>query len=85
MTESMACDWRVSWTEDGETWHGRGFCMFETAQKFARDLVEKNDRNPAFSFYAARMMTVNRKSFIDAKSADAVELAPHLLGTAETF
>lgn len=85
MAEDMVYGWKVGWTTGDECWHGRGFCTFETAQKFARDLVEKNDRNPAFSFYAARMMTVNRKSFIDAKSAGAVELAPHLLGTAETF
>ncbi len=85
MGDYMCHSWRVLWTTDGEVWHERGFCTFYTAQKFARDLTEENGCNPAFSFYAERMMTVNSTSFLDAESAGEVELAPHLLGTAETF
>lgn len=81
----MAYSWKVSWTTDDKRWNEFGFHTFAGAQKFARGLVEKNDCNPAFSFYASRMMTVNRESFLNAKSAGAVELAPHMLGTAETF
>lgn len=78
-------DWRVSWTTDGDVWHDRWFYTFEEAQGFARELVEENDCNHGFNFYAERMMTVNLTSFLNAKTAGAVELAPHLLGTAETF
>lgn len=77
--------WKVGWTTGDERWHERGFCTFYTAQRFARGLTEEHGSNPAFSFYAERMMTVNSTSFLDAKIAGAVELAPHMLGTAETF
>ena len=85
MPESMGCGWKVSWKEDGETWHERGFYTFGKAQHFARGLVEENGSNPGFSFFVERMMIVNATSFLNAESAGAVELAPHLLGTAETF
>lgn len=81
----MVNDWKVSWTTGDECWHERGFYTFEKAQEFARGLMEENDCNPGFSFSAARMMTVNSTSFLDAESAGAVELAPHLMVTSETF
>lgn len=85
MTESMACDWKVSWTEDGETWHERGFYTFWKAQHFARGLVEENGSNTGFSFFVERMMIVNATSFLNANTAGAVELAPHLMTTSKTF
>lgn len=75
-------DWKVSWTVNGEVWNENGFYTFESAQKFARGLVEENGSNPGFSFSAERMMTVNTKSFLDAESGGAVKLAPRLLATA---
>lgn len=85
MSDFAPHNWKVSWTTDGDVWHERGFYMFEKAQKFARGLVKENDNNSGFSFYAERMMIVNATSFLDAESAGAAELAPHLLATAETF
>lgn len=81
----MFNDWKVSWTTGDERWHERGFYTFEKAQEFARGLMEENDCNPGFSFYAARMMTVNTHSLLHAETAGAVELAPHLMATAKTF
>lgn len=81
----MACDWRVSWTEDGETWHERGFYTFVKAQHFARGLVEENGSDPGFNFFAERMVVVNAASFINAESARAVELDQHLMATSKTF
>lgn len=85
MNEDMAYDWKVSWTTDDETWHESGFFTFEKAQKFALDLAGECEDNPSFCFFASRMMAVNRTSFLNARSAGAVELAPHRLGTADTF
>lgn len=77
-----AGDWKVSWTVNGEVWNENGFYTFESAQKFARGLVEENGSNPGFNFFTERMMLVNTTSFLDAESAGAVKLAPHLLATA---
>jgi hypothetical protein len=78
-------EWVVSWTTDGSTWHERGFYTFEKAQGFARGLYAEHGPETDFYLMASRMMTVNLKSFLGAKSAGAVELAPHMLGTAKTF
>lgn len=85
MTESMAYDWKVSWTTDGGVWHERGFHTFEEAQGFARRLYAEHGPEMGFCLSASRMMGVNTHSFLHAGSAGAVELAPHMLGTAETF
>ena len=85
MSDYAPYNWRVSWTTDGDVWHERWLYTFEEAQGFARELMEENDCNPGFNFYAERMMTVNSTSFLDAETAGAVELAPHLLATADTF
>lgn len=83
--DSPVPSWMVSWTTDGDVWHELEFYTFEKAQKFARGLVEENGSNPAFIFCAERMMTVNTTSFLNAETAGDVELAPHLLKTAEAF
>lgn len=85
MSDFAPHNWKVSWTTDGDAWDERGFYTLEKAQKFARGLVKENDNNSSFGFYAERMMTVNTTSFLNAESAGAVELAPHLLATAKTF
>lgn len=77
--------WMVSWTTDGGVWHDRGFHTFEEAQGFARRLYAEHSQDTDFRFYASRMMTVNTQSFLSAGSGGAVKLAPHMLGTADTF
>lgn len=78
-------EWRVTWTTDGGTWHERGFYTFEKTQAFARALYAEHGPEMDFCLSASRMMTVNTHSLLHAKSAGAVELAPHLLATADTF
>lgn len=85
MNDFAPHNWKVSWTTDGDVWHERGFYMFEKAQKFARGLVEESGDADGFAIYAERMMIVNATSFLNAEAARDVELAPHLLATAETF
>lgn len=83
--DSPVPSWMVSWTTDGGVWHERGFHTFEEAQGFARRLYAEHGPEMGFCLSASRMMTVNTHSLLHAKSAGAVELAPHLLGTADTF
>lgn len=85
MSDFAPHNWKVSWTTDGDVWHERGFYTFEKAQKFARGLVKESGDADGFAIYAERMMTVNLTSFLDAETAGSVELAPHLLATADTF
>lgn len=83
--DSPVPSWMVSWTTDGGVWHERGFYTFEKAQEFARALYAEHGTEMGFCLSASRMMTVNTHSLLHAETAGAVELAPHLLGTADTF
>jgi hypothetical protein len=86
VTDSPVPSWRVAWSTDcGESWEELGFETFEGAHGWAAKLWDEEGNKAEFSLYVERMMTVNLKSFLGAKSAGAVELAPHMLGTAKTF
>lgn len=85
VTDSPVPSWRVTWTTDGGTWHERGFYTFEKTQAFARALYAEHGPEMDFCLSASRMMTVNTHSFLNAETAGSVELAPHLLATADTF
>ena len=78
-------EWMVSWTTDGSIWHERGFCTFDEAQGFAMYLCDMHGAESGFALAASRMMAVNTHSLLHAASAGSVELAPHLLATADTF
>lgn len=83
--DSPVPNWSVSWTTDGGTWHERGFYTFEETQEFARALYAEHGPEMGFCLSVSRMMDVNTHSFLNAETAGDVELAPHLLKTAETF
>ncbi len=78
------CDWVVSWTSDDEGGcRSRGFDSFYGARAFADRAQEVHGEEPGFMVIASRLMDVNLESFLNANSGGAVELAPHLLATAE--
>lgn len=85
MNEYRSYDWRVSWTEGGKDFCERGFHSFKKTQEFALNRVKAEGDADGFAIYVERMMIVNLTSFLNAETAGAVELAPHLLGTADTF
>lgn len=84
--DSPVPTWRVAWSTDcGESWEELGFEDFMEAHAWAAKLWNEEGHKAGFAIYVERVMTVNLESFLNAESAGAVKLAPHMLGTAETF
>lgn len=84
--DSPVPSWRVAWSTDcGESWEELGFESFEGAHRWAAALWDEEGHKAGFYICVERMMTVNLASFLNAETAGSVELAPHLLATADTF
>ncbi len=82
--DSPVPSWRVAWSTDrGESWEELGFEYFREAQGRAVRLLSEEGEGIAIS--VERMMPIDLESFICAKSARDVKLAPLRIGTAETF
>lgn len=67
--ERTDMNFEVAWTLDGETWHTRWFDFFSAAQRFARELVDGNDGNRSFTWYAKRAVTLACEDVLDAACA----------------
>ncbi len=67
--ERTDMNFEVVWTLDGETWHTRWFDFFSAAQRFARELVDGNDGNGSFTWYAKRAVTLACEDVLDAACA----------------
>lgn len=84
--DSPVPSWRVAWSTDcGESWEELGFETFRGAHDWAAKLWDEEGHKDEFSILVERMMTVNLESFLNANTAGAVELAPHLMATSKTF
>lgn len=84
--DSPVPSWRVAWSTDcGESWEELGFETFRGAHDWVAKPWDEEGHKDGFAIYVERMMIVNTQSFLNAKSAEDVKLAPHMLGTAETF
>lgn len=68
-------NYEVVWTLDGNAWHRRWFEFFSVAQRFARELVDENEGNAEFMWYARRAVTLACEDFLDAACAVDVTVA----------
>lgn len=68
-------NFEVVWTLDGETWHTRWFDFFSAAQRFARELVDENEGNGGFMWYARWAALLDSDGFLDATCAVGATVA----------
>lgn len=68
-------NFEVVWTLDGETWQSRWFDFFSAAQRFARELVDENEGNGGFMWYARWAALLDSNGFLDATCAVGATVA----------
>lgn len=69
MDQRNDMNFEVVWTLDGEAWQSRWFEYFSAAQRFARELVDENEGNAKFMWYAKRAVLLDTGVFLDAACA----------------